>query len=90
MLTLPNCSADDRNTLIADLAAQGINTNVHYKPLPMLTAYRDMGFNASDFPNATRAFENEVTLPLYSVLDPSDALWVAESVVSWMTAKGYR
>lgn len=86
MVRLPSRSSGERNQLIADLARQGINTNVHYKPLPLLTAYRNLGFDPSDFPHALAAFENEVTLPLYSVLDPEDAVRVGESVLSWLSA----
>ena len=61
-------SYDERNELMAKMAERGIATNVHYKPLPMMTAYKRMGFDIKDFPNAYHLFENEVTLPLYTKL----------------------
>lgn len=47
------------------MAEAGITTNVHYKPLPMMTAYRNLGFDIEDFPNAEAYYENEITLPFY-------------------------
>ena len=69
---LTDCDAARRNGIIEALAAEGIATNVHYKPLPMLTAYRNMGFAVEDFPNALAQFANEITLPLYSTLTEED------------------
>ena len=57
-----------RNAVIDALAQQGIASNVHYKPLPLLTAYRDLGFRMEDYPNAYGLYERELTLPLYSTL----------------------
>lgn len=88
MVSLTGCTSADRDRLITDLAEKGVNTNVHYKPLPLLTAYRNLGFDSGDYPSAISAFENEVTLPLYSILSLDDAAYVAESVVSWLSAKG--
>ena len=61
-------SYDERNELMAKMTERGIATNVHYKPLPMMTAYKLMGFDIKDFPNAYHLFENEITLPLYTKL----------------------
>lgn len=61
-------SLADRNTVIQKLAERGISTNVHYKPLPLLTAYRNMGFRMEDYPKAYAKYETELTLPLYSTL----------------------
>lgn len=58
----------ERNEAIVKLAEQGISANVHYKPLPMLTAYRNMGFRMEDYPKAYARYETELTLPLYSTL----------------------
>ncbi len=55
-----------RREIIAKLAEQGVSANVHYKPLPMLTAYRDLGFDIKDYPNARAQYENEITLPLHT------------------------
>lgn len=57
-----------RNNLIKKLADVGIPTNVHYKPLPMMTAYKNMGFDIKDFPNSYDMYKNEITLPLHTLL----------------------
>lgn len=57
-----------RNHLIKRLAEDGIPTNVHYKPLPMMTAYKNMGFDIKDFPNSYNMYKNEITLPLHTLL----------------------
>jgi dTDP-4-amino-4,6-dideoxygalactose transaminase len=63
---------EERNRVIEAMAQEGIATNVHYKPLPLLTAYRDLGFDVADYPNAYERFKNEITLPLYSTLTEED------------------
>ena len=57
-----------RNTVIVEMAKRGIAANVHYKPLPMFTAYKNMGFSIKDFPNAYNRYANEITLPLHTLL----------------------
>ena len=59
-------SREEANKVIVRMAERGIATNVHYKPLPMMTAYKALGFDINDFPNAYQLFENEITLPLYT------------------------
>lgn len=61
-------SIEDRNKFIKKMAELGIATNVHYKPLPLLTAYKNLGFDIKDYPNAYNQYKNEVTIPLYSTL----------------------
>ena len=61
-----------RDELICRLAEAGVSSNVHYKPLPMLTAYKRLGFDIADFPNAYAQFENEITLPLHTLLADGD------------------
>lgn len=68
-----------RNNVIKKLAAMGVASNVHYKPLPMMTAYRRMGYDIKDFPNAYEMYKNEITLPLYSRLTDEEAQYVTES-----------
>ncbi|HCW54863.1 MAG TPA: capsular biosynthesis protein [Clostridium sp.] len=70
-----------RNKAIQILAERGIATNVHYKPLPMLTLYKNLGYDIKDYPNAYAQYENEITLPVYSTLELEDAKYVAEEVV---------
>lgn len=67
-----------RREIITKLAEAGVSANVHYKPLPMLTAYRDLGFDIKDFPNAYAHFENEVTLPLHTCLTDGMVDYVIE------------
>ena len=69
-----------RNALIERMADDGVATNVHYKPLPLLSAYRALGFDIADFPNAFAQFENEVTLPLHTLLSDDDVEYVAASL----------
>jgi dTDP-4-amino-4,6-dideoxygalactose transaminase len=69
-----------RNSVIEEMARENIVTNVHYKPLPMLTAYKNLGFNINDFPNAFETYESEITLPLYSTLKMQDAERVAKTL----------
>lgn len=70
-----------RNEVIRQMAERGIACNVHYKPLPMMTAYKNLGFSIEDYPNAFRQFENEVTLPLHTRLSDEDVNYVIENFV---------
>lgn len=70
---------EERNAIIEEFAARGIATNVHYKPLPMLTAYKDMGFDIKNYPNAFAAYENEITLPLYSRLTDEEVDYIIQN-----------
>ena len=56
----------------------GVAANVHYKPLPMMTAYRNMGYDIEHFPNAYEMYKNEITLPLYSKMTDDEAEYVME------------
>ena len=67
-----------RNKVIEGMAQAGIATNVHYKPLPMLTAYKDLGFDLADFPNAYAQYRNEITLPLHTLMSDDDVDYVVE------------
>lgn len=69
-----------RNAVIEKMAEQGVATNVHYKPLPLLTAYKDLGFDIKDYPNAYAQFENEITLPLYSTLTEEDVRYICAAL----------
>lgn len=65
-----------RNRVIELMAAAGVTTNVHYKPLPMLTAYKNLGFKIDDYPNAFNQYRNEITLPLHTLLSDDDIAYV--------------
>ena len=74
-------SREDTNRVIEQMAERGIACNVHYKPLPMMTAYKKMGFGIKDFPNAYHLFENEITLPLHTRLSDDDVEYVISNFV---------
>lgn len=71
----------ERREVIVKMAERGIACNVHYKPLPMMTAYKALGFDIADFPNAYHLFENEVTLPLHTRLTDEDVEYVIGNYV---------
>ncbi|MBQ6725157.1 MAG: DegT/DnrJ/EryC1/StrS aminotransferase family protein [Bacteroidales bacterium] len=71
---------EQRNTVITRMAERGIATNVHYKPLPMMTAYRQLGFDIAAYPNAYNLYSNELTLPLHTLLTDEQAQFVAENL----------
>ena len=74
-------SREDCNRIIEQMAERGIATNVHYKPLPMMTAYKAMGIDIKDYPNAYRIFENEITLPLNTRMTSEDIDYVIENLI---------
>ena len=78
---LLGCTDEERRKVIQKMAERGVTCNVHYKPLPMLTAYKALGFDIKDFPNAYHLYENEVTLPLHSRLSDEDVAYVIENYV---------
>ncbi|HAP9772557.1 TPA: DegT/DnrJ/EryC1/StrS family aminotransferase, partial [Enterococcus faecium] len=73
---VPNISSEQRNEIIIKMAEQGIACNVHYKPLPMFTAYKNMGFDINNYPNAYAHFVNEITLPLHTKLTDEEVEYV--------------
>lgn len=75
---IPGISIDQRQEIIIKMAEAGIAVNVHYKPLPMMTAYKDLGFDIKDYPNSYKQFENEITLPLHTKLTDENVEYVIE------------
>ncbi|MBQ8588764.1 MAG: DegT/DnrJ/EryC1/StrS family aminotransferase [Clostridia bacterium] len=75
---IPGITAEQRNEIILKMADCGIACNVHYKPLPMHTAYKNLGFDIADYPNAYANFANEITLPLHTCLTDEDVEYVSE------------
>ena len=73
---------EERNAVIEKMAERGIACNVHYKPLPMMTAYKALGFDIKDYPNAYNQFVNEITLPLHTRLSDEDVAYVIENYAS--------
>lgn len=84
---IPGITEEQRNAIITEMAEKGIICNVHYKPLPVMTAYRNLGFDIADFPNAHAFFLNEVTLPLHTKLSDEDVKYICESYTE--TVKKY-
>ena len=72
---------EERRAVIVKMAERGVACNVHYKPLPMMTAYKALGFDIQDFPNAFHLYENEVTLPLHTRLSDEDVEYVISNFV---------
>ena len=75
---VPNISTEQRNEIIIKMAERGVACNVHYKPLPLLTAYKNLGFDINDYPNAYARFANEISLPLHTCLTDEDVNYVIE------------
>lgn len=76
---VPGIGDRERREIIVRLAERGVNCNVHYKPLPMMTAYRELGWDIKDFPNAYEYYENLITLPLHTKLSDEDVEYVIEN-----------
>lgn len=81
LVRLQGRTREESNRVIEQMAERGIATNVHYKPLPMMTAYKAMGLDIKDYPNAYRLFENEITLPLNTKMTQEDVEYVIENFV---------
>lgn len=79
LVRLLNKDSEYRNTFITKMAERGIATNVHYKPLPMHTAYKQLGFDILDYPNSYQQFANEITLPLHTLLSDDDVAYIIEN-----------
>lgn len=75
----------ERNSIITKMAERGIACNVHYKPLPMMTAYKNLGWNIENFPNAYGLYKNEITLPLHTRLTDEDVDYICEIVKEVVT-----
>jgi len=75
---IPGITTEQRQNIIVAMAERGIATNVHYKPLPMMTAYKNLGFDIKDFPNAYVRFANEITLPLHTRLTDEEIDYIIE------------
>lgn len=81
MIRLLGRTREETNTVIEKMAERGIATNVHYKPLPMMTAYKALGFDINNFPNAYHLFENEITLPLNTRITDEDLDYVIDNFI---------
>lgn len=88
LLRMPGMTEKERNYFICRLAEEGVAANVHYKPLPMMTAYMELGFNIVDYPNAFRQYQNEITLPLHTCLSQEDVEYVVTKVRELLGRQG--
>lgn len=80
IVRLNGLEEERRNEVIRKMAEKGIATNVHYKPLPMHTAYKNLGFDIKDYPNAYDMYKNEITLPLHTLLRDEDVEYITNSL----------
>lgn len=80
MIRLKNQDEEKRNEVIAKLGEDNIATNVHFQPLPLLTAYKNLGFKIEDYPNAYNQYKNEISLPLHDFLTEDDVKYVCEEL----------
>ncbi len=87
MTRIPGIGLKERQEIIDELAGQGVSVNVHYKPLPMHTAYKRLGFQIENYPNSYNRFENEITLPLHTKLSEKEVTYILEKYVT--TVKRY-
>ena len=79
IVRIPNATDAQRRDIITEMAERGIACNVHYKPLPMMTAYKSMGWDIKDFPNAYHLYENAITLPLHTLLSDEDVDYIIQN-----------
>ena len=86
LVRLVGRTREEANKVIEKMAERGIATNVHYKPLPMMTAYKALGFDIKDYPNAYHLFENEITLPLNTLMSMEDVEYVIGNFVKIVKA----
>ena len=85
IMEIPGINAEKRNQLIISLAERGITSNVHYKPLPLLSAYKNLGFDIADYPRAYSHYEREITLPLHTLLSDDDVEYITDILVELLT-----
>lgn len=81
LVRLTGKGEQERNELITAMAERGIATNVHFKPLPLYTAYKNLGFSIEDYPNAYEMYHNEITLPLHTCLTDEQVRYVTDNFI---------
>ena len=87
LIRIPGITVEQRNGIIEKIAEHGIATNVHYKPLPMMTAYKSLGWDIKDFPNTYDYYHNLITLPLHTLLSDEDVEYICDMLK--MVVKNY-
>jgi dTDP-4-amino-4,6-dideoxygalactose transaminase len=81
MLRIDGCSLENRNKIIEKMASEGIAVNVHYKPLPLLTFYKNLNYKIGDFPQSNKNYEHEISLPVFYNLTVQQARYVVDSLI---------
>lgn len=89
LLSVPGIEELERNRIIIKMAELGIACNVHYKPLPMFTAYKKLGFNIEDYPNAFNSYKNEISLPLNTLMCSEDIDYVISNLIKVTRGRKY-
>lgn len=87
IVSVGDVDAETRNEIILDLAENGVVANVHYKPLPMMTAYKELGWDIQDFPNAYNFYKSEITLPLHTLLTDEQVDYTARALLASVKAR---
>ena len=80
IVNIEGASEEERNEIIVKMAEKGIATNVHYKPLPMHTAYKNLGFDIKNYPNAYNNYKSQITLPLHTLLTDEQVDYIIENL----------
>ena len=88
LMRIPGISEEERNRIIEQMGENGIACNVHYKPLPMHTAYQRLGFSIAEYPNAFLQYENEISLPLHSLLTDEQVRYVTDTMTGILRLMG--
>lgn len=88
LVRIPGASLEDRNAIIQDMAERDIACNVHYKPLPMMTAYKKLGADIKDYPNAYAQYENLISIPIFSTMTDEQNEFVIETFIEVLKKRG--
>lgn len=80
LIRVPGITENERNEIIITLSERGVPVNVHYKPLPMMTAYKNLGWDIKDFPNSYDYYHNLITLPLHTLLSDDDVEYICDTL----------
>lgn len=87
---VPGITSEQRQEIITGLAERGVTANVHYKPLPMMTAYKNMGFDIKNYPNSYDKYINEISLPLHTKLTDEDVEYIIDAYMDVLKERGYK
>ena len=88
LVRIPGASEKDRNEVISDMAEREIACNVHYKPLPMMTAYKNMVYDIADFPNAYNQYANLISIPVFSIMTDEQNQYVIDNFIDVLKNRG--